>query len=94
MRRKIKKSNIGYSLIVLYLIFTLCFVYNAMTCSGMFCGLSIVYPILPWPLFLENLEWVHDGKITYWLLVGLNSAILYFLGFGIELFLKKRKRKI
>lgn len=90
MRKKLKKSIVGYALVLLYLLITAYFVYDALTCSGMFCNLSILYPVLPWPLILEQFELIHDGKVTYWILVALNTTIVYFIGFALEIFFKKR----
>lgn len=78
-----KRSKTGILIVTIYVLLITYFVYDGLTCSGMFCDLAITFPVMPWPLLLEQFSWISDGIITYWVLVLLNIIILYFIGFGI-----------
>ena len=84
-----KKSKIGIFFVLLYLIATIIFWVVSSTCSGMFCGLILVFPIMPWVFLLEGV--IGDSIIIYLVLVVLNSLIFYTLGWLISLFIKKLK---
>ncbi len=80
------KSKLGLILASIYLIITLIIVLYSFNCSGMYCGLMVILPIMNW-IFLEGL--FSDSMITYILLVILNTIILYLLGLLITAILKK-----
>jgi hypothetical protein len=84
-----KKSKIGFVLSALYLLVTIIIVIYAKTCSGMFCGMVMVLPTMPWVLILEGL--IEDSIFVFFILVILNSGILYGLGYLLSSILKKTK---
>jgi uncharacterized membrane protein len=83
-------SKLGLTLSGLYLVFTIYMVISALACSGMFCGLIIVYPTLPWVYFWATLtgRFGHvPAFVGYFLMIVsilLNILILYLLGKAIE----------
>ncbi len=84
----IKKNKIGIILVGLYLLFTVAVVVYSQSCtSEMFCDLTVVFPIMPWPLILKNLIGFSWGLFA--LLVALNSLILYFIGKGLSNLFRK-----
>jgi hypothetical protein len=83
-------SKLGLILSGLYLVFTIYMVISALACSGMFCGLIIVYPTLPWVFLWARLidRFGHvPAFLGYFLLIVsilLNILIFYLLGKAIE----------
>jgi hypothetical protein len=83
-------SKLGLVLSGLYVVFTIYMVISALACSGMFCGLIIVYPTLPWVFLWAKLigRFSHIPEfLGYFLMIIsilLNILILYLLGKAIE----------
>lgn len=84
-----KKSKIGIVLVALYLIATIIIAIYANTCSGMYCGLWLVLPVMPWVFLLEGV--VSDSIFIFFILVILNSAIIYVVGLLISSLIRRIK---
>ena len=75
-----------------YLLVTSVLVFYSVTCSGVYCGLGIVLPVMPWMLLLESV--LPATVWTYFLIVGLNSVIVYFLArYLFRLFTERDHRR-
>ncbi len=81
------KSKIGIIFVSLYLIVTIIMLIYSYLCSGMYCGLVVLLPIMPWPLVFER--FISDSFFVFFILVALNSIILYYLGWLVSLMLRK-----
>lgn len=68
----------GVFFVAVYLLLTAGAVFYSLNCSGVFCGLTIVLPVMPWLFLLEPI--LSDTVWLYFAIVLLNSVILYFLG--------------
>lgn len=77
-----KKHKIGLVIVGVYLLISLVVVMYVSICRGMFCGLVMVGPIMPWPFILEGV--VRDSYLLYFMLVVLNSIILYLISTGLS----------
>jgi len=77
-----KKSKLGVFIVGIYLLISIAAAIYAATCNGMFCGLVLVGPVMPWPFLLEGI--VKNSYPLYFVLVALNSVILYFVGLGLS----------
>jgi len=89
-------SKIGLWLAGVYLIVAIFILIRGLTCSGMFCGLSILIPIMPWPFLVEMLPTTFqnlflDSTIGVFVLVFLNTIIVYLVGLGISSIISKNK---
>ncbi len=81
------KSKNGITFVSLYLIVAIIMLIYSYLCSGMYCGLVVLLPIMPWPFVFER--FISDSFFIFFILVALNSIILYYLGWLISLFLRK-----
>lgn len=77
-----KKSKIGITLVLLYLITTLIIWIYANTCSDMYCGLILILPTMPWALLFEKI--IGDSVFIFFILITLNSVIIYSFGWLIS----------
>lgn len=79
MRQVVSKASvIGAFFVAGYLLITAASVFYSLTCSGVFCGLTIILPVMPWLFLLEPI--ISGNAWSYFLIVLLNSFIFYFLG--------------
>ena len=84
-----KKSKIGIALVSLYLIATITIWVYTNACSGMYCGLILILPIMPWVLLLEKI--ISDSIFVFFILMILNSTIIYSFGWLISRLIKNIK---
>jgi len=84
-----KKTKIGVVLTSFYLIFSVGIWIYAQACSGMYCGLVLVLPTMPWVFLLEGV--IKDSIFVFFILVILNSAIIYSIGLLISLLIRRIK---
>lgn len=84
-----QKSKIGIALVSLYLVAIIFIFVYANTCSGEFCGMVLVLPTMPWPFLLEGI--LPDSMFVFFILVALNSGILYGFGCLIGSLIQKLK---
>ena len=82
-----KKSKIGTTFVLLYLAVTLIVWIYAYTCSGMYCGLILLLPIMPWAFLLGGI--INDSIFVFFVLVAFNSVLVYYLGWLIDRLIKK-----
>lgn len=82
-----KINTWGLVLSGIYGVISLGVIVYAYTCSGMFCGLVAVLPVMPWPLLLEGV--LSDSISTLLILIVLNAFIMYFIGAGLSRLFKK-----
>lgn len=82
-----KINKAGAILVGIYYLITIMVVIQALTCKSMYCGLILVGPIMPWVFVLEGM--VSDSISIYVLMVGLNSLLLYFIGYGLSCLFKR-----
>lgn len=87
-------SKFGLSLASFYWLVTIGVIVYSNACSGMFCGLVIVIPVLPWPLINPIEHFITDSWLTYLIIVMLNSALIYFIGAAIQGAIGKIKARI
>lgn len=87
-------SKLGISLVSLYWLFAIGVFIYAKTCSGMFCGLAIVLPVMPWPIIEFTDRLMKDTLVTYIVLLVVNSLIFYSFGLlGSKVFDKIHQSK-
>ena len=84
-----KKSKIGIVFALLYLIATLIIWIIAHTCGDMYCGMIIVLPVMPWAFLLQGT--ITGTFFDFFILVALNSILIYSVGWLISLLFKKLK---
>lgn len=82
-----KINTWGLVLSGIYGVISLGVIVYAYTCSGIFCGLVAVIPVMPWPFVLEGL--VLDTLPTLITLIILNAIIVYFIGSMVSKLFKK-----
>ena len=90
-----KLSKTGLVLSGVYILFALVFLYHAFTChDDMFCGLTIIIPIFPWPFLLSTLGFsggVLDSFFGFFLFAFVNIIIIYYIGTFVQfLYMKTR----
>lgn len=101
MFKKIFESKFTKFSVLLYLIFVTLSVFYGYTChSGLFCGLWVIAPALPWFFLFGSPKLVNplpsDGQlsITLWVVgILINLIIAYFIGFLLQAIVR-RWRKI
>ena len=76
------KSKLGLILAFIYSIITIIIVIYSFTCSGMFCGLWLILPVMPWNFILEGV--IRDSLTAFVFLAVLNAIIFYFIGYFID----------
>ena len=76
------KSKIGFKLVGFYFILVAAVWIQAYVCKELFCGLMVVLPVMPWVFVLE--PYLQDSLFVYFLIVGVNSGLLYALGIILE----------
>jgi len=86
-------SKYGLILAMIYWLLTISFIIYSKACSGMFCGLIIVVPVLPWPLINSVEHFITDSWFTYTIIVVLNTAIFYLIGSTIQKLIIKSKEQ-
>ncbi len=84
-----KKSKIGMVFTTIYLIATIIIWILAHTCNGMYCGMILILPTMPWIFLLEGV--ISDSIFVFFILVILNSMIAYGIGWLISLLIKRVK---
>ena len=84
-----KKSKIGIALVSLYIPTTIGLWVYMRTCTGFLCGLELMFSMIPWVLILEN--YVEFTNSVIFIILIINSFILYGLGWLISLLIKKIK---
>ena len=78
MRRLVSKPTAtGIFCVAGYLLVTAGLVFYSVTCSGAYCGLGIILPVMPWILLLESI--LPDTILTYFLIVIFNSILIYLI---------------
>lgn len=82
-----KKNKLGLILVSVYVLISIVATMYAAVCYGAFCGIAMVYLIMPWFLFIMRIM-VESGEFgfyfIYFALVALNSVILYFISLGLS----------
>lgn len=92
MRQLVSKLTAAGALVVaVYLLITTGLIFYSLTCSGIFCGLGIILPVMPWILLLESI--LPDTIWTYFGIVIVNSVILYYLGRYIGTLITERDHR-
>jgi hypothetical protein len=86
MLRFCMRSKLGIILAVTYGLVSVVIFGYAMLCLGMFCGLIILAPIMPWPFLVEMVGFPAFfnnmfGAVVFALI---NAGLLYWLGSAIE----------
>lgn len=83
-------SKSGLALSAIYILFTIYMVITAFTCTGMFCGIVIIFPTLPWFYLWEPLMLLFPSHLEAFaffsfltLSVALNILALYYIGKGV-----------
>lgn len=80
------KSRIGWISVACYFLLCAYYIIYAYNCSGYFCGLAVITPILPWAL-LDGV--IVFNTLVYILFMALNASIVYAIGAGAEKLLRK-----
>ena len=92
-------SKLGLWLAGIYAVITGSIFYYAFTCSGWYCGVVMVLPIMPWPLLMEAIpDWrvlfgFLDSVFGAFVFLFLNIIILYFIGVLIERMVRNIKNR-
>jgi hypothetical protein len=81
---QILESRVGKICIILYTLFTLGTYVLSVGCESEACGLSIVWPILPWAFILASDLGLSFPWAMYPIFVLLNASVAYVLGAGVE----------
>ena len=93
MRQVVSKFTIsGCFGVAMYLLMTAGLIFYSVTCSGTYCSLGIVLPVMPWILLLES--FLPDSVWTYLILVALNSIFAYFIArYVYRLYTEREQRR-
>lgn len=92
MRRIVSPTIItGVFFVAGYLLFTAGSVFYSLTCSGVFCGLTIVLPVMPWLFILEPI--LSNSAWSYFVIVVLNSVIFYLIGLYVGKLIDEREQR-
>ena len=78
------ESKAGKWCVILYTLFTIGVYVFSLGCLGETCGLSIVWPILPWAFILASDLGLSFPWAMYPIFVLLNASVAYVLGAGVE----------
>lgn len=92
MRRVVSNATAtGLFFVAGFLLLTVGIVFYSLTCSGTYCGIAIILPVMPWLLLLGSV--LPDTTWTYFLIVGLNSLLLFFIGRYIGTLIIEREHR-
>ena len=92
MKQVVRTATVtGVFFVAGYLLITAGAVFYSFTCSGVFCGLTIVLPVMPWLFILEPI--LSNTVWSYFVIVILNSVIFYFLGRYIGRLVEEREHR-
>ena len=86
-----KGSILGNILAVLYLFFSIFFIFISATCEGL-CGLGVLIPAFPWINLADVIDlpyFKEDAIVFLFIGVILNMILAYFLGAGLGRLYKK-----
>jgi len=84
-------SKWGACVAILYIASTALLLVSVHNCRGDFCSAGILLAVLPWfPLF-DEVSLPVNGMTLFWILVILDTLILYFLFAAIERWVKKAR---
>jgi len=76
-----ERSKVGILFVGFYFLLIILTLIMANICSGMYCGMIIVLPIMPWAMLtVINIP----DFIAYVLFAIINTLIVYLIGYGIQ----------
>ena len=92
---KILKSQIGWSLVGIYLVLSIISIIYSRICNQGICDVGyLLLPAIPWIAWLSNgmFNNTFSGILAYVISILLNVIIIYLAGYFIDLFIAKNKK--
>jgi hypothetical protein len=85
-------SITGWVLVIIFALISAYYIYDAQTCRGFLCGLTMIIPIFPWALVVD---WASRSEWLFWTFyvvsLLINATILYLIGAGIAKLVSRGK---